>query len=81
MYRTLEAGFRDGCVAFMGLEGVLPRMSNDVDCRFEAPDATALPGGTETLSRCVGVKGANQIVGMRPGPALGVGARVWFAGR
>ena len=62
LYRTLEAAFRDRCIAFVGVDGVGTRKRNDVVRRFEASDATVLLAGTGTLNRGVTVNGANHVL-------------------
>jgi superfamily II DNA/RNA helicase len=62
LYRTLEAAFRDRCIAFVGVDGVGTRKRNDVVHRFEASDATVLLAGTGTLNRGVTVNGANHVL-------------------
>ena len=62
LYRTLEAAFRDRCIAYVGMDGVDTKRRNDVVRRFEAGSATVLLAGTGTLNRGVTVNGANHVL-------------------
>ena len=62
LYRTLEAAFRDRCIAYVGMDGVDTKHRNDVVRRFEASNATVLLAGTGTLNRGVTVNGANHVI-------------------